>query len=70
MTADTDPNKRLSSWLDIKDVNKIDKNLEALWSFTDLTVNTKTEKRIKVVIRNANNLLVSWDSTAAPVDQE
>jgi hypothetical protein len=33
-------------------------------------VNTKTEKRIKVVNRNPNNLLVSWDSTAAPIDQE
>jgi hypothetical protein len=35
--------------LDIKNVNKIDKNLEALWPFTYLLVNTKTEERIRVI---------------------
>jgi hypothetical protein len=48
--------------LDIKDVNKIDKNLEALWPFTYLLVNTKTEERIKVVNKDPDNLLVSWKS--------
>jgi hypothetical protein len=56
--------------LDIKDVNKIDKNLEALWPFTYLIVNTKTEKRIKVVNRDQDSLLVIWASTAAPAEQE
>jgi hypothetical protein len=46
--------------LDIKDVNKIDKNLEALWPFTYLLVNTKTEERIKIVNKDPDNLLVTW----------
>lgn len=44
----------------IKDVNKIDKNLEALWPFTYTLVNTKTEERIEVMKRDPDNLLVSW----------
>lgn len=44
----------------IKDINKIDKNLEALWPFTYTLVNTKTEERIEVVKRDPDNLLVSW----------
>jgi hypothetical protein len=50
--------------LEIKDVNKIDKNLEALWPFTYLLVNTKTEERIKVVNKDPDNLLVSWSDTS------
>lgn len=44
----------------IKHANQIDKNLEALWPFTYLLVNTKSEERIKVVKRDPDNLLVSW----------
>jgi hypothetical protein len=44
----------------IKDINKIDKNLDALWPFTYLLVNTKTEERIEVIKRDPDNLLVSW----------
>jgi hypothetical protein len=44
--------------LDIKDVNKINKNLKALWPFTYDLVNT--ENRVKVVNKDADNLLVSW----------
>jgi hypothetical protein len=44
--------------LDIKDVNKIDKNLEALWPFTYDIVNT--QDRVKVVNKDPDNLVVSW----------
>jgi hypothetical protein len=43
-----------------KDINKIDKDLEVLWQFTFLLVNTKTEERIKVVNKDPDNLLISW----------
>ena len=44
--------------LDIRDVNKIDKNLEALWPFTYGLVNI--ESRVKVVNKDPDNLPVSW----------
>jgi hypothetical protein len=43
--------------LDIKDVNKIDRNLETLWPLTFRIVNN--EDRIKVVNKDADNLLIS-----------
>lgn len=43
---------------EIKDVNKIDKNLEVLWPFTYDVVNT--EERIKIVNKDPDNLVVSW----------
>jgi hypothetical protein len=42
----------------VSDMNKIDKNLEALWEFTYSMVNT--EDRIKIVNKDPDNLLVSW----------
>ena len=42
----------------VKDVNKIDKNLEPLWKFTYDLMNT--ESRIKIVNKDPDNLLVSW----------
>lgn len=39
-------------------MNKIDKNLEALWEFTYSMVNA--EDRIKIVNKDPDNLLVSW----------
>jgi hypothetical protein len=48
----------------IKDENEIDKNLEILWKFTYDLVNT--EKRIKVVNNDPDNLLVSWISRQRP----
>ena len=45
--------------LDIRDINKIDKNLEALWPFTYDLVNI--DNRIKVVNKEPDNLLVSWN---------
>ena len=44
----------------VNEVGKIDKNLEILWKFTYLLVNTKTEERIKVVNKDPDNLIVSW----------
>jgi hypothetical protein len=43
--------------LDIRDVNKIDRNLETLWPLTFRIVNN--EDRIKVVNKDADNLLIS-----------
>jgi hypothetical protein len=46
--------------LDIKDVNKIDKNLKVLWPITYLLVNTEAEDGPKVINKDPDNLLVSW----------
>jgi hypothetical protein len=43
----------------VNSVNKIDKNLRALWEFTFRIVNNN-EERIKVVNKDPDNMLVSW----------
>jgi hypothetical protein len=43
----------------VNSVNKIDKNLKALWEFTFRIVNNN-EERIKVVNKDPDNMLVSW----------
>ena len=43
----------------VNDVDKIDKNLKALWEFTYMMINNN-EDRIAVVNRDPNNLFVSY----------
>jgi hypothetical protein len=43
----------------VKDVDRINKNLRTLWQFIYRIVNGY-EPRIKVVIKDLDNLLVSW----------
>ena len=43
---------------EIKDVKEINKGLKKIWRFTYKIVNE--EKRVKLVKRDPDNLLVSW----------